>query len=376
MTDQFSGIDRRCFMEYGAKSALGILACGTIMQGNACSAEGIPFQARFYEKLTKGLVRCHVCPRECVIENGGRGFCKTRENQKGVLYSVVYGKVAAANIDPVEKKPFYHYLPGSTAYSIATAGCNFTCKFCQNWELSQVRTEDLKTVSMTPSDVASEAKKSGSSSIAYTYNEPTVFSEYVHDCAAEGVKKGVRSIVVSNGYIMQEPLQKLCEVISAYKVDLKSFSDDFYKNVTSGERGPVLETIKRLKKAGIWTELVHLTIPTLNDRETDFKAMGDWLMSETGPDVPVHFTRFHPTYRLTNLPVTPVATLEKARNILMDKGMKFVYIGNVPGHPGNSTWCPKCGKEIIRRAGFSADTIGLKNGICIYCKTSIPGIWY
>lgn len=332
-------------------------------------------EARFYEKISDNIVQCHVCPRECVIGQNNRGFCRTRENRKGKLYSLVYGKIASNNVDPVEKKPFYHFLPGSQVYSIATAGCNLTCKFCQNWEISQSKPEDVRTIDASPKDIVDRAVNSGSKSIAYTYNEPTVFTEFVYDCAYEGKKRGVHSIVVSNGFIKPEPLNRLCGVISGYKVDFKAFSKKFYKEVTGGDREPVLNTIKQLKKSGIWVELVHLTIPTLNDNDNDFKAMGDWIMGEIGPDVPVHFTRFYPLYLLTNLPVTPVTTLERARNIMMDKGLNFVYIGNVPGHPANSTYCPKCKKEIIKREGYEISNINLRKGACGFCGNPVPGVW-
>ncbi len=335
-----------------------------------------PKEALYYEKLDGGSVRCGVCPRRCVIEEGGRGFCSTRENRGGTLYSLVYGHVASAAVDPIEKKPFFHYLPGSQAYSIATAGCNFTCKFCQNYTLSQSKPEDIRSVFMPPGSVASEAKASGAESLAFTYNEPTVFTEFARDCAAEGKKLGIRSVVISNGFINPEPLERLAGVIAAYKVDFKAFSKTFYREVTGGDREPVLATIKILKKLNVWTELVHLTIPTLNDAEQDFRNMADWLMGEIGPDVPVHFTRFHPMYRLTNLPATPVSTLEKARDILMGKGMRYVYVGNIPGHPGESTYCPKCGKMVIQRGiGWSAKPSNLVRGACGSCGTPIPGIW-
>ena len=250
------------------------------------------------------------------------------------------------------------------------------CKFCQNYSLSQSKPEELRSFTMSPEQVAVEARRSESRLIAYTYNEPTVFTEFAYDCSKAGLKEGVHSVVVSNGYINAEPLERLAEVITAYKVDLKAFTNTFYEKLTGGELKPVLDTIKRLKKHGVWTELVHLTIPTLNDDDNDFMKMADWLMSEVGTDVPVHFTRFTPRYRLINLPVTPVSTLERARNILMDKGMNFVYVGNVPGHPGESTYCPKCGKNIIERGfGYTVGRINMKDGKCAYCGTLIPGIW-
>ena len=381
MPDALNKIDRRRFMGLGISYVPVLcMGCGKADgEGMAFSRANLsgPVEARFYEKIQEKSVQCLVCPRECVIGDGNRGFCGTRENRDGTLYTLVYGSIAALNNDPIEKKPFYHFLPGTLAYSIATAGCNMWCKFCQNWQLSQSKPEDLRlrTIAMSPGDVVNDALRYRCNSIAYTYNEPTVFTEFVYDCAAEGKKAGIHSVVVSNGYINAEPLEKLCEVISAYKVDFKAFSKSFYRDITGGERDDVLNTIKRLKKIGMWTELVHLTIPTLNDNDSDFKGMGDWLMGEIGPDVPVHFTRFHPMYRLTNLPVTPVSTLERARNILMGKGMKFVYVGNVPGHPANSTYCPNCGKEVITRKGFMVDKIRIKNGACTNCGTPIPGVW-
>jgi pyruvate formate lyase activating enzyme len=335
-----------------------------------------PKEARYYEKLGNKVARCAVCPRKCVILDGERGFCSTRENRGGTLYSLVYGRVASMAVDPIEKKPLFHFLPGSQAYSIATAGCNFTCKFCQNYAISQAKPEELRTQFMSPETVASEAKASGAQSIAFTYNEPTVFTEFARDCAAAGERIGVRSVVISNGFISPEPLESLAEVIAAYKVDFKAFSKSFYREVAGGDREPVLATIKLLRKLNVWTELVHLTIPTLNDGENDLRGMGDWLMGEVGPDVPVHFTRFYPLYRLTNLPVTPVSTLEKAREILMAKGMRYVYVGNIPGHPGESTYCPKCGKIVIERGyGYSVKQVRMNRGACGSCGTPIPGVW-
>ncbi len=332
-------------------------------------------EARFYERLENGAVRCGICPRRCVIPEGARGFCRTRENSGGRLYSLVYGRVAAMHTDPIEKKPLFHFLPGTASYSIATAGCNLTCKFCQNHEISQARPENIRTRFMSPETVAAEAGAARARSVAFTYSEPTVFAEYVHDTAEAAKRVGLHGVVISNGYINPEPLEQLAEVISAYKVDFKAFSQSFYREVTGGDLAPTLATIKLLHKLGIWLELVHLTIPTLNDRENDFRDMADWLLGEVGPDVPVHFTRFHPTYRLANLPVTPVSTLEKARAILLEKGVRYVYIGNVPGHPAGHTYCAACGKPVIERGGFVVLRTHLINGECGYCGARIPGVW-
>jgi len=371
---------RREFLELGVSSIAAFCAgCGEAEGGrrrDPAGAASPPKEALHYKKVSGKVVQCLVCPRECVIDDGRRGFCGTRENRGGVLYSLVYGRVASFAVDPIEKKPFFHVVPGSLAFSIATAGCNMWCKFCQNHTLSQAKPEELRSITLTPERVAAEAERSGSAVIAYTYNEPTIFTEYAHDCAAAGLERGIHSVVISNGYINPEPLDRLCEVIAAYKVDLKAFSKSFYREITGGERDAVLDTIKRLKKNGVWTEIVHLTIPTLNDRDEDFKEMAKWLMGEIGPDIPVHFTRFHPRYLLTNLPVTPVSTLERARDILMSHGMRYVYIGNVPGHPGESTYCPECGKLIIERGrGYTVGAVNMKDGKCAFCGASIPGVW-
>jgi pyruvate formate lyase activating enzyme len=373
-----NGITRRRFMTGGiCAGAAFCLGGGAVYSRENITAEypSGPKEARFYDKLRNGTVQCRVCPRQCTMRDGEHGFCGTRENRSGKLYSLVYGRISAQQVDPIEKKPLFHFLPGSTAYSIATVGCNLTCKFCQNYQISQAKPAEYPLEIIPPDQAVATSIDSRAQSIAFTYNEPTVFTEYVYDCSAAAKKKGIRSVVISNGFINPAPVERLSEVISAYKVDFKAFSQSFYREVTGGDREPVLNTIKLLKKLGVWMELVHLTIPTLNDSESDFKAMGDWLMGEVGPDVPVHFTRFSPMYRLTNLPVTPVSTLEKARDILRGRGMHFVYIGNVPGHQAESTSCPKCGKVIVERIGYSVREIKIKKGACSFCGTSIPGVW-
>ena len=261
---------RRRFLTDCAMTGAALCGCPSIRAADM----GNPKEARFYEKLAGGMVRCGVCPRRCAIPDGGRGFCGTRENRSGILYSLVYGQVAASHVDPIEKKPFFHFLPGAQAYSLATVGCNFTCKFCQNYDLSQAKPEDFQSRPMSPEAVAAEAKSSRARVVAFTYNEPTVFTEFARDIAAASKTSGLRSVVISNGFINAAPLEKLAEVISAYKVDFKAFSKSFYKDVTGGDREPVLATIKLLRKLGVWTELVHLTIPTLNDNDDRFPGHG------------------------------------------------------------------------------------------------------
>jgi pyruvate formate lyase activating enzyme len=280
------------------------------------------------------------------------------------------------NTDPVEKKPLFHYLPGTKAYSLATAGCNVECKFCQNWQISQYRPEQIESIKLTPEDVVKEAKASGSKTIAYTYSEPVVFYEYMYDTARLGKEQGLKSVMISNGYIQEKPLTELCQHLSAVKIDLKGFTEKFYQETCSGELKPVLNTLTTLKKIGIWFEIVMLVVPTLNDSEKEFREMCTWIKENLGQDVPVHFTRFHPTYKIKNLPPTPVKTLEIARNIALDTGLHFPYVGNVPGHEGENTYCPHCQHVVIRRAGFSILGNNLKeDNKCKDCNQHIPGIW-
>ena len=332
-------------------------------------------EARYYRKMADGYVQCELCPRECIVAPGKRGYCEVRENVDGTYYTLVYGRIASAHIDPIEKKPFYHFLPGSMALSIATAGCNVDCKFCQNWELAQRRPEEIGSTAYLPEEIVSYAMRTRSSSIAYTYNEPTVFVEFIADTASVGKGRGVKSVLISNGYINREPLMNLCRVIDAYKVDLKAFNESYYRDVVGGTLKPVLETLVTLKSRGIWTEIVYLTVPTLNDDEKNVAEMVKWIRDELGPDVPLHFSRFQPMYKLKNLPPTPVSTLEKLRNIGLEGGLHHVYMGNVPGHEGENTNCPKCKKTLIRRVGYVIHENHVEEGRCGFCGEKIAGVW-
>ncbi len=334
-----------------------------------------PTPARWFKTLPDGWVECGVCPRACRISEDERGTCGTRENRKGKLYTLVHSRPCSIAIDPVEKKPFFHLLPGATALSLATAGCNLACKCCQNWEIAQARPEQVPSMTLTPADVVMLAKRKGAPLVACTYTEPVVFSEYVLDIAVAGKGVGVRTVMISNGYIQEQPLTELCAQIAAYKVDLKGFDAGFFKQHTGGELSHVLDTLRRLRKNGTWTEIVALVIPTQNDSEAETRAMARFVRDEVGPETPLHFTRFHPSYRLQNLPSTPVATLERCRSVAMEEGLRFVYIGNVPGHPGENTYCPGCGKVIIRRFGMAVAENRMKNGACPDCHKKIPGVW-
>ena len=332
-------------------------------------------EARHYEKLPNRKIRCKLCPRECVIDDQERGYCGVRENRGGTYYTLVHSRPVTYHVDPIEKKPLFHFLPGTMAFSIATVGCNVECKFCQNWQISQVRPEQVEAFDMPPEMVAEYAKESGSPTIAYTYTEPVIFQEYVYDTAVAGKKKGVRSVMISNGFIQKDPMDELCNVLDAVKIDLKAFTERFYKELVAGELKPVLDTLKLLVHRKMWTEIVYLMIPTKNDNRNEIREMCRWILGELGPDVPVHFTRFYPQYRLRNLPPTPVSTLRAAREIALEEGLHFVYVGNVPGDPGENTYCPNCHTVLIRRVGFEILENNLRNGRCPKCGTLIPGVW-
>jgi len=345
--------------------------CGFAVSGD----ERFIREASFYEKLPYQKTKCKLCPRECVIDDHERGYCGVRENRGGTYYTLVHSRVCAAHIDPVEKKPFFHFYPGTLAFSVATAGCNVNCKMCQNWDISQARPEQVHADYLPPATLAQLARDNGCDSIAYTYSEPVIFYEYVADSARAARAAGVKSAVVTGGYVQQEPLKKLCGLVDAVKVDLKGFTQKFYKEVVNGELKPVLEALSTMRKLGMWNEIVYLVIPTLNDSDAEFKGLARWMKTELGADVPVHFTRFHPEYLLKNLPPTPLETLERAKAIGDAEGLHYVYIGNVPGHPAENTYCPKCRRIVVKRSGFTIEGMFLKKGKCQYCQQEIAGIW-
>jgi pyruvate formate lyase activating enzyme len=323
----------------------------------------------------KTIAKCHLCANGCAIADGRRGRCRTRMNVKGELKSLVYGRPISIHVDPIEKKPLYHYLPGAAAFSLATAGCVLKCKFCQNWEISQASPEDHPVAFTPPSKIVNAAYGSKAPVIAFTYNEPTVFTEYLTDIARDAKKQGIRCVMISCGFMNEAPLQEMCDVLSAIKIDLKGFSDDFYRAACGARLQPVLRTIKQIAKSGIHLEIVNLVVPTLNDSDKMMKGLIDWILGEIGPDVPVHFTRFHPDYQLLNLPPTPAATLQRLYDLALSSGMHYPYVGNVPGHPGNHTYCPKCRKIVVERQGFFITGMNLQNGLCKFCKHKIAGVW-
>ena len=331
-------------------------------------------EAMWYKKLADGSVQCELCPFNCVLSEGERGICGVRANVGGKLRALTYGKPVSAHIDPIEKKPLFHFLPGTKALSIATVGCNLSCNFCQNWTISQTAPEDAQAIDLLPADVVNNAVQSGCSSIAYTYSEPTVFYEYMYDTGKIAHQMGLKNLWITCGYINEKPLRKLCEVLDAANVDLKG-NEEFYLKYTKSSRAPVLRTLKILREEGVWLEITNLIIPGANDDMDSIRAMCRWIVDSLGPDVPLHFSRFHPNYKLTDKPPTPVETLRKAREIALEEGILFVYIGNVPGDEGEDTFCPQTGEKVIDRMGFwiLSNKVG-SDGMCGN-GYKLPGVW-
>ena len=333
-------------------------------------------EAMFYEKLDDKMVKCNLCSHRCSrIADSKRGICGVRENRDGKLYSLVYGRVAARSVDPIEKKPLFNFLPGSRSYSIATVGCNFRCTNCQNYDISQLPKERGIIVGqdVSPEEIVSAAKRNNCESIAYTYSEPTIFFEYAYDIAKHAKKEGIKNVFVTNGYITPEALREISPYLDAANIDLKSFSDDFYRKNCGARLEPVLDSIRLYKSLGIWTEITTLIIPSLNDSEEELHKIAEFI-KEVGEETPWHITQFHPIYKLIDLPRTPVTILRRAREIGLEAGLRYVYEGNVPGENGENTYCYNCGKLLIRRFGYQILENKIKNSACTYCGAKIDGV--
>lgn len=329
----------------------------------------------YFTALGNNVIRCTLCPHECEVGDAERGICDVRENIGGKYYSLVYGNPCALNVDPTEKKPLYHVLPATRSFSIATAGCNFDCKFCQNWEIAQARPEETYNYTLSPEQIVQMALNYGCTSIASTYVEPTVFTEYMIEIGRLTRTHRLLKVMHSNGFINEGPLDDLCRYLDAACIDLKGFTEDFYIHTTEGRLQPVLSTLKRLKVRGLHTEIVNLVVSGRNDDMARIGAMCRWIHDELGADTPLHFTRFYPRYKLKSVPPTPVSTLEAAHRTALGEGLNFVYIGNVPEHPAGHTYCPECRKMLISRIGYDVKVVALKDGRCKYCGLPIPGIW-
>ncbi|MCL0078929.1 AmmeMemoRadiSam system radical SAM enzyme [Dehalococcoidia bacterium] len=363
-----------------------ILLGGGVLLSSAMQQEITPQQAaieansnltpaRFYEPLSDYRVRCTLCFHKCIISPGMPGICRVRINHEGRLYTVVYGRPAGLQTDPIEAEPMYHMIPGHRNLGVFTASCNFRCKQCHNWHITQRGPEEVRALRYTPEEVVAEAIRRRSRSISHTINEPTVFFEFMYDISVIAREEGLLNLFHSNGAIAPEPLRAILKHMDGVVIDLKAFCGDVYRDIFSGELAPVLETLKIIREEGVHLEIVNLIIPTINDCMDTIRAMCEWILKHLGPDVPLHFTRFHPNFRLTHLPPTPVETLEEAHRIAREVGINFVTLGNVPGHRYNSTFCPACEEKLVHRVGFSVLANNIEKGRCKFCGHKIPGIW-
>lgn len=331
--------------------------------------------ALYQEALSDNIVRCHVCPHNCIVHEGKYGICHTRVNHHGKLYSLAYGNPCSISIDPIEKKPLFHFFPGSGIYSIATTGCNFRCLNCQNWQISQSSPQDMDHYDLMPEEAVLQALKHNINSIAFTYTEPTVFYEYVLDTAKIAHEKGLKTVFISNGYINEESLLGLCPYLDAANIDLKCFDDAVYHNLTGGRLNPVLETLKTLKDQGVWLEITNLLIPQYTDNLKLIQAMCDWLAGNGFADTPLHFSRFFPAFKLEHLPPASESILIQAKEIAEKAGMKYVYVGNRPDLHEENTYCPNCRQLLVERSGYVVKKNLIHNGLCDFCGTPIAGVW-
>jgi pyruvate formate lyase activating enzyme len=331
-------------------------------------------EAMFQEETARGIM-CRICPNECVLKEGELSKCNNRKVIKSKLYTMAYGNPCSANIDPIEKKPLYHFLPGTRAYSIATAGCNLVCLNCQNWTISQTSPDKTRNFDLMPDKVVSESISNSCKSIAYTYSEPNTFYEYAYETAVLARKAGVKNVFKSNGYIYPEPLKKLCSVIDAANIDLKAFSESTYLKLSGGKLQPVLDSLKVYRDMGVWLEITNLVVPTWTDNLDEIRKMCRWLSENGFKKVPLHFSRFYPTYKLEQLPPTPLDILNKAAQAAAEEGLLYVYTGNAPGSEISDTICPKCRNKLIIRQGYKIAENKLTNGKCNQCGTKIDGVW-
>lgn len=376
---------KRCIMG-GCGLALGAYTLQDFMSGDKTAGLRVGFrndapatlwqwsrEAMWYE--TQGrMVHCTLCPHQCILGENDRGFCRTRVVKNAKLYTIAYGNPCSAHLDPMEKKPLYHFLPGKQILSIATGGCNLRCLNCQNWQISQARPEDLGNYDLPPQQLVDAVTENNIPAIAYTYSEPIIFYEYVLDTGRLAREKHIRNVLVTAGYIEEKPLRRICTVADAANVDLKGFSDSFYKKVCGAKLAPVMHALKVMQEEGVWVEVTKLTVPTLSDDMDDLRAMCEWMVEAMGPGIPLHLSRFHPQHKLQHLPPTPVDTMYKAHQIATDAGLQFVYVGNVPDNPFQDTVCPACKDVVIKRRGFAILSYKLNNGHCP-CGEKIPGVW-
>ena len=386
---QFLGKSAACMMTVAASQAFRPMAdrsCeaavtgdirGRVFKGDApeklwkWSREGF-----VYKKLEGRKVICEICPNLCLLAPGDRSVCRSRVNVDGKLFSLAYGNPCSVNTDPVEKKPLFHFKPRTKAFSMATTGCNFRCLNCQNWEISQVKPHEIPyTYDLFPEEVIKATREARAESIAYTYSEPITFFEYMIDTARLARQAGIYNLWISNGYINQKPLLALCEVLDGASINLKAYSDDIYRGLNGGRLEPVLETFKTLHDRNIHFEMINLVVPGYTDDDDMVREMCAWILNHIGPDHPLHFLRFFPQYKLDRLPPTPVSTLTRYRQMAMQAGIRYVYVGNVARHEGNNTYCHNCKKLLIERRGYFIPSFNLEGSRCKFCNTVIPGVW-
>ena len=334
-------------------------------------------EAMLYEKLDGQSVRCNLCGHRCVLAAGKYGLCRVRANVEGLLRTYSYGALVAMNVDPIEKKPLFHFLPGSRSLSVAAAGCNFQCEFCQNWQISQAPREGGRTggQAVSPAQIVTAARTYDCRSISYTYTEPTIFFEMAYETARLAREQGVRNCFVSNGFMTELAVETIAPYLDAINVDLKAFRDETYRRIMKARLQPVLDAMKALVKAGIWLEVTTLVVPGMNDSEQELREMARWIAAELGPHVPWHVSRFHGDYKMAHVPATPMKTLELAARLGKEAGLKYVYCGNVMGRADESTRCPACGTMVVDRIGFSVRGMNLRDGKCGQCGQAIEGVW-
>lgn len=368
-------MDKRTFIKTGVcGTACTLLSPGIILAESEDKPWKWSLEAMYQVETPKGI-RCQICPNECTLKEGELSECHNRRVYNGKLFTIAYGNPCAIHLDPIEKKPLYHYLPDSAAFSIATAGCNLACLNCQNWTISQSSPEETQNYDLMPKKVVEQARKYNCKSIAYTYSEPITWYEYFYNTGLLAREAGIKNVLVSAGYIHRDPLLNLCKVVDAANIDLKSMDDNIYLKLNAGKLEPVLNTLKTLKEEGVWLEITNLVVPSWTDDLDMIKRMCNWLAKNGFDDTPLHFSRFHPQYKLQRLPVTPLKTLEAAKEIALSEGLKYIYIGNVPGSKAANTLCPNCGEILVERSGYTIKSMKVQNGVCFNCSESIPGHW-
>lgn len=375
-------ITRRDFIKYGLCGACALCTTGisALAPGTASAVspeKGLvnPRRSPWCLQLTEKDFRCTLCPHLCRISPGKRGRCGVRENRAGSCYTLAYANPALVQATPVERIPFFQVMPGIRTLAVSTAGCPLECRFCEVWDMALIRPEEVHAYDLSPEDAVSQARSAGAEAVAYAFGEPVAFYEYMSDTAAAAKKEGLLNLVHTSGYILPEPLEAVIGSIDAVNVDLKAFDDTFYRRMTGGSLEPVKSAMKMIKEAGVHLEITNLVIPAENDDMDLIKKMCLWIKNELGPEVPIHFARFYPLYKLSNLPPTPVSTLDRARDTAMEAGLSHVYVAKVTGHEGENTFCRECGKKIIDRMGFVIEDMQIERGRCSNCGTRIHGIW-